>query len=508
MRSAGEGLFFDHPLSRAVVLLVLFATALLVRLHRIDQPPLDFHGTRQYRSALIARGYYYETGAAVSQAKKRSAISSQKRQGILEPPVMETLACLAYRIAGGEHLWIPRLFSLTFWLVGGVFLYLLARRITSEDGALFTTAFYLLLPFAVMASTSFQPDPLMVMLIIISLFTTYRYYEDPSIRRLVIAGLASGSAIFVKPFAVFFIFATFLSLGISKQGVRRTLLSRQSLVFALTSLPPFLIFFIYGTYIKGFLTAQIQGTLAPHLLVQWFFWNGWLYMTQTVVGHVAVIAALLGTMSIPRGLGRSLLVGLIMGYFGFSLFCSYHTPTHNYYQLPFIPIIALGLGPVAAAVLSRVGSVSRSWYYRLMVYAVLVLFLFTNIHGADWRKIKRDHKSSIKLWEAIGEVVRHSDKTIWLASNYGKPLQYHGGLAGENWPVGADLRSEALMGRRPVSAAERFEEIRESIDAEYFIVVTAMVGREFKRQIDLQELLASSFPVFKRTRNYVIYDLR
>ncbi|MFH1416899.1 MAG: glycosyltransferase family 39 protein [Planctomycetota bacterium] len=504
---ARETPFLRHPLSRAAVLLILFVTALLVRLLSLDQPPLDFHGARQYRSALIARAYYYETDADVPEALRRSAIASKEQQGILEPPVMEMLASLAYRIVGNEHLWIPRLFSVTFWLIGGVFLYLLARRITSGDGALFAAAFYLLVPFSIPASTSFQPDPLMVMLIILSLFKAYRYYEHPSNRRLVMAGLASGAAILVKPFAAFFVFAAFLSLGIQKHGIRQTLLSRSTLVFALTSLSPVLVFFVYGTCVESFLTGQIKGTLLPHLLGRSFFWSGWLRMTQDVVGHVAVIAAILGTMLLPRGLSRGLLVGLFVGYCAFSLFCSYHTPTHNYYQLPFIPVVALGLGPVAALVMSRLSKASRNRFYRISICAVLALFLVANTHGAYTRRDKSDYRPVIGLWEEIGNVVRHSDRTIWLASNYGRPLQYHGGLAGENWPHGADLRKEAEMGRLPLSVEERFQMLRNKRDAEYFIVVLASASEEFQRQRKLREFLASTFSVFKRNNNYLVYDL-
>lgn len=504
-RGAGEALFFSSALSRRVVLGILFITALCARLYRIEQPPLEFHAARQYRSALIARAYYYQTQAGVPESKRQTALASKERMGILEPPVMEALACLAYRIAGGERLWIPRLFSSLFWLVGGAFLYLLAKRIAQSDGALVSTAFYLLLPYSIPASRGFQPDPLMIMLLTISLLLLYRHYEAPSTHRLVVAAVVSGLAVFVKPFAAFFVLAAFISLGIHRDGLRRTLVNRNALVFALPALVPSLIFVVYGTLIEGSLAGQIKGTFLPHLLLKSFFWGGWLRMIEHVMGHLAVIAALLGIVLLSRGLGKALLIGLFTGYLAFSLFCSYHTPTHDYYQLAFIPIVAVAMGPLAALVLNRLAVVSRRLSYRLTVCAVFILTMVMHLHAAPWRRFTSDYRPIVKSWEEVGEVVGHSGKTIWLASDYGKPLQYHAEIAGTNWPWRGDLRVQAMRGRPPMTAEERLEKLRARTGAEFFIVLER---NEFAAQSDLRELLSSRYPVFRRTPAYRIYDLR
>ena len=74
------------------------------------------------------------------------------------PPVLELVASFAYLVSGGEHLWIPRLLSALFWMVGGVFLCLLARRMVSPNAAVFSVAFYLLVPYGVFASRAVMPD--------------------------------------------------------------------------------------------------------------------------------------------------------------------------------------------------------------------------------------------------------------------------------------------------------------------------------------------------------------
>jgi len=49
----------------------------------------------------------------------------------IEPPIMENLTAFGYRIAGAEHLWIPRMIAVIFWLAGGALLYKLAARLES-----------------------------------------------------------------------------------------------------------------------------------------------------------------------------------------------------------------------------------------------------------------------------------------------------------------------------------------------------------------------------------------
>lgn len=53
-----------------------------------------------------------------------AGLAIRLRQGVLEPPVIEVVVAAAYRLAGGERFWIPRIVSSLFWLGGGVALYL------------------------------------------------------------------------------------------------------------------------------------------------------------------------------------------------------------------------------------------------------------------------------------------------------------------------------------------------------------------------------------------------
>ena len=130
--------FFGNRISLLITLVIVFIAALGIRMYDLTDLPLDFHPARQLFSAFKARGMYYSMlpeSADVPAWQRELAIQQGNESAIIEPPVMERVVALTYLLAGGEYLWIARIYAAVFWLLGGVFLYFLAREILSVDGA-------------------------------------------------------------------------------------------------------------------------------------------------------------------------------------------------------------------------------------------------------------------------------------------------------------------------------------------------------------------------------------
>jgi len=271
------GKFLSHiPRIHLLIVSILLIVAFGMRAYCINEPPLDFHATRQYRSAIIARGYFFEMSQSIPDWEREVAIVNRNAEGVLEPPIMELFAFFAYRIAGAEHLWIPRMLSMIFWLGGGVLLYALTRDLISSDAAILSTAFYLFLPFGIRASRSFQPDPLMVFAFLSSIFAISRYHIQPSRTRLALAAALSALAIFVKPVCLSAIFGAFILANISRQGIRKTLTNLNLVLFGIVSLLPTVLFYLYGIFVAGFLRGQAWMSFIPSLYFSLTFWLGWL----------------------------------------------------------------------------------------------------------------------------------------------------------------------------------------------------------------------------------------
>jgi hypothetical protein len=487
-----------------LILILLFATGLGIRLYGVNEPPLEFHSTRQYRSLIIARGYYFDGSSSIPEWKRQVAAASKQKQGILEPPLMEFLVSRGYRLFGEEHFWLPRLLSSLLWLIGGGFLYLIGRKIADPNVALFATAFYLFVPFGVVASRSFQPDPLMVTLLLASTAAILCYHDAPSKSGFTIAAIVSSLSVLVKPHAAFVILTAFTALAVYRLGIRQALRSQTLLLFMAIVLVPTVTIYIYNLVSGRFFIHEADKTLLPRLLMSGFFWQSWVENIRVTVGFIPFVGALFGSLFFRERLARALMIGLWSGYALFGLVLNYNFATHDYYQLQLIPIVGLSVSSIIGVVLSRLKQTNPQFHWHLVILGILALAMVLSIAVTRARLVTPDVERQVRAKQEIGELVNHSTKTIFLSSDYGVPLEYHGLLSGASWPLASDLQWERLTGTPVRSAEERFN-TRFAKDAPAYFIVEDF--RELEQQPDLKRLLAK-FPMLSRTKYYAVFKLQ
>jgi hypothetical protein len=457
---------------------------------------------RQYRSALIARAYYSSTTDSVPEWRKHAAFASQQRAGILEPPITELLVSVVYQIVGGERLWIARLLPSAFWIVGGLLLFKIAEQIASAEAALFATAYYLLVPLGVVASASFLPDPLMIMLFLCSLFALVRYYERPSKPRLVIASVASGLAILVKPLCLFMISGAYIALLVHKRSTRKYSMYRDLATFVAIGFFPSALYYAYGILTSGLLAHQAQFSLAPQLILDRGYWKGWLLTAIAAVGYVPLIAALIGLPMVRKGLPRSFLIGLWIGYAIFCLVFTYHIRFADYYHLQLIVVVALSFCPLASLIVNHLRRVSNRWYWWLPVFGALLLALLFDVRAIGRRLAAYREFESEHVAREIGEIVGHSRYVAYLAPYYGMPLEYYGELSGVYWPRGSAQSTSGHSQTRDRSITERLRAL--DFAPEYFVITDL---NEFDRHhADLKEFLANSCILVAESDEYLVYE--
>jgi hypothetical protein len=496
--------YFAPTTARIFIILILFAAALGVRLYKIADPPLDFNITRQYHSLIITRKLYFENLTKIPEQRKELAKTNEKNRAFVEPRITEYLTSRAYHLFGGEYFWVSRLFTTTFWLFGGLFLYLLARNSISHDAAIFSAAFYLFLPYGVSASRSFQPDSLMVMMLLVSILTIYRYHSKPVMVNLILAGVVSGLAIMVKVVCIFVIFGSFISLNVYRHGIKRAFINLNLVIFAGLSFLPFTLYFLYGYFVLELLKGEVQGRIVPQLWLSKHYWGGWLNQIEKTVGYIALAVGVFGVSRVRSRLPRALLIGLWGGYFVFGLTFTYHICSHTYYQLQLIPIIALSLGSICTQSFNHLKRNSKPVYCRVFLLLTLLLLISLNLYKTRRRIAHSGFEHKVKVAEEIGEIVSHSPKTIFLAPNYGSPLLYHGEISGKYWPQSWETIVEKLNGQNISSVEDRLNYWSTVYSPDYFIVTDL---KDFETQKDLKELLFANFPVVANSGDYVIFKL-
>ncbi len=500
---------FNSRTAWIAALIVIFSLALAIRFYDANDLPLDFHSTRQMLSVLKARGMYYDTRTDVSLAERTFAIQQWKLRASIEPEVMERLVAFTYRYTGEQH-WVARAYSSIFWVIGGFFLFLLARKLTSTDGALAATAFYLFLPYAIIASRSFQPDPLMVTLIIIFWWAIYEWSSpSPFLGRgagvrdwlfAILAGLFGGLAIFIKFVAAFFVISGGLgALLLGRRSLPEVMKQPQVYVMSVLGILPGAAYAIYGVYIAGYLGQQFGGRFIPSYFLSPAYYLGWINMLNLVIGGIPLMLALLGIFFFDNAKPRFILA-LWAGYALFGFYFNYHIASHDYYSLPLIPIAALSLAPLAHLFFAQLARLTPTRLLRISAFCLLFFGLLTSLWNTRTQLNAVDYRPQAQMWAEIGQKV-DGYNAAGLTQDYGARMAYWGWKYITSWPTYGDLiyHDDLLGAQRDFE--EQFAEITSKKD---LFIVTDFT--DLNLQPFLKEKL-KAYPIFAEGDGYIIYNL-
>lgn len=479
--------------------------ALLLRLETITKAPIEFEATRQYKSYLITRGFYFQLEDSIPQPQREIGMINFRSEERLEPPIMEAIMARVFWIVEREVMWLPRLVSAVFWLIGGVFIFLIAKDMTSPDGGLLAMLFFLFLPFAVPASRAFMPDPLMIMTLILSIYAILQDEQRQTPRSLMRSAAVTGIALVIKGVTVFPIMGMVGFMTLHKHGLRGAFLNRRVWVFVLLALLPSLLYYGYVLLSGNRLQGHLEKSLMPRLWFRQDFWYSWLDILLEIFTFPVLSAAVLGIFAFKNAAHRLMLLGLWFGYFVYGLITSNHISTHNYYSLPLIPIAALSLAALASLAAGHLGVLSTTPLWRAAVIGAFLFGLALNIYAIRTRLEPAKADRAVALAEEIGERVRHSPHTLLLSDYYGLPIKYHGYIAGHPWRTQASLLLSERSGFELPDAQGRFDELYQTGEYDYFII-TAL--EEYANQPELQAILNQRFEVLAETPDYLIYDLR
>lgn len=499
MTSDGDtrDVFASRPRFLRATLLVMFAAAIGIRLVQLDAPGVLVD--RDYTSAMFARAWFFEHRADVPEWRREMAATLAAKQPVLEPPVTEWLASLLYRVVGREDMRLGRLLTVFFWLVGGVLLFLLARRLVGADAAVLALAYYLFLPLSVLLSRSFQADALMMMLFIGSLLAIVRHHQAPDGSTLAIAAMLSAITVVYRPLVMPALVAVYVLPVIRASGWRRGLLDRASLAFVAIATIPAFAYYGYGAFVARYFQWKLTSSFMFSLYGHREFWREWFLLATSELGVTALVLAFIGVVFVPRGLARTVLVALGIGYLCFGLAFTYHIHTHGYYQAQLIPAVAIAAAPLTLQLIQRSFQAPERWVRLAPIVAGCL------VAGSWWieirEKLNRAQFESPQVATAIGELVKHSDRVVYLSPFYGLPLQHLGEFTGAYWPRSIGYWLYRRKDERALSIGERLAAI--DFVPEYFVITH--FGEYANNHEDLRQYLESSCSPVALANEYRIY---
>ena len=481
-----------------IVLVALILLGGFLRFYDLKDPPLDFHSTRQLRGMIIARSIYYHLLPDADSTKRELADAIARTTGRYEPPILETLVAYTYRLLGSEDWWVARIYNTIFWIIAGLGLFGIARRMVSPQAGLVTIGYFLILPFAVQASRSFQPDPAMTMWIVLCGYGLVRWSEAKQWRFGLLAGLAGGMAILTKPVAAYLVGAAAVWVALSSVSWRRIWRDSQVWGMALLMLVPSLAFYLtarqagIGGYFANWTFALSHLLLDPSQYVRW------LSFLQDLFGLAAILLGLVGVILASTRL-KPLLLGWWVGYLIYGMTLPYQMYTHSYYSIQLTPVIALSLAPLAELILNRIELQSKlwKWFFVAVVIMSIIFPAWLSIANAK----AENHRDAPAYWAAIGSKLPAQGRIIALTQDYGYPLMYYGWRKVELWQTSGEQNLADLRGRE-----KDFESaFTNRLDGMDYFLVTAF--NQFESQTALKKMLTDKYSVYAEGKGYLIFDL-
>ncbi len=503
-----------------------------LRLIGIADPPFEFHPTRQFRGAILARSLYWERLDSAQPWQRQVARTWLSAGLAKEPPIMEALAATSYLVSGGEHLWIPRVMAALLWAGGAVVLFRIAVRLFGPQGALLAPVCFMFLPFGVRLGRAFMPEALMTVTFLAAVLMILRYEERRTWGRLLGAAAVAALAVLTKFVVIFPLCGAFLALALRRTKLERVAFDLRTHVFLAVSAAPGIVYYAVVMAHSPALRGVLGSNLIPRLLLTSFFWKGWLTQIGRVTGWVPFALGTAALCFLTGGGVRALLAGLLAGNAFYAVIYAYATATHDYYHTAFFAVMMIALGRFGPA-LSFAASAARGRLARALAIGAMAVagagLLFFALAAADPALLGKETKTRLALpaavfagnqltsWtprapddlpekaRAIGESVGHSVRTIFLAHEYGFPLSYYGGIYGAYWPDTREDWARGLRGVTPPGDAERLARLRTTVDADFFIVEDMT---EWARHAALQALLRARFRVLEENAGFIIFDLR
>jgi hypothetical protein len=496
--SKNDSLKKSSPLL-SIGLVVFLLLGLGIRLYDLTDPPLDFHPTRQLLGAIVSRGMYYQMLPDADPTNRALALEFSASIEEYEPPILNRLVALTYLLIGSEQVWVARIYSSLFWLIGGITLFSLTSRMVSPRSALVVLGYYLFLPFAVEASRSFQVDPMMVMFILLTAFAFYRWMEEISWKWALISGILAGISILVKVTAAFPIIAMAVAAVTYRFGLIGSIKQVQVWVIATLAAVPGSLYYLFSLSDRSASYFEFWTLSMWHLVLDPSFFVRWMSFIHRFLDLSIVFIGLAGLLIAPK-LARPLLLAMWIGYGIYGTFFPYQIHTHDYYHLMLVPIISLSAAPVVELFLGRLAQQSKLW--KTLFLCIAILAIAYPLWVARSNLLVRDYRHEPPIWREIGQSLPQDGNVIALTHDYGYRLMYYGWRkVSRLWPVGADLDVATIRGSDGIDR-DYFED--HTRDARYFLVT---LGGELERQAWLKDLLYENYVIIAEGDGYQIFDL-
>ena len=432
--------------------------------------------------------------------QKKMSLQQWRTKSEIEPEVVEHLVAVTYRFTG-EQLWVARVYSSVFWLLGGVFLFLLVRDLDLDRWGSHRHRLLSLFPICGNCQ-SFVPT---------------RPFDGDVDHHILVDGNSLGEDSILElgyPRRAFWrirhlhqICCGFLC---DRRGPRccprafratRPYPQKTGLGNGCFGRPARCRLSFLWNCTEWFSGPAVQREVYPRAFAQSAELPPMGCHGEHGRRRASHYAWPVGPFDRPKRNVRIFLSGLWIAYFLFSFFFDYHVATHDYYHLPLLPLVAVSLAPLADFIFAQLAALTSPRWLRLAALGVLAYGLLAGVWDVRNQLKSVDYRPQAAMWAEIGDKLGHGPNVVALTQDYGTRLAYWGWQDALIWPNSGDIDYHEARGAT-FDSAKRFTKLTAG---KAFFLVTDF--DELNRQPELKKQL-DGFAIYTQGNGYIIYDLQ
>lgn len=323
-----QSIFRRSKLVMVVVIIMLFTAGQLVRLKDLTDSPVDMLPEEQVQFLLAVQG---------QAARDPSLPVLDYSAGTPDAPLLQMVDSLLANLTGVSPLGISRMVSLLGWLAAAVLVFMLLCRVSGIDAAVIGSAMFLFMPFTIQISRTVLPASWVTAFLAGGLLCLVYWTRDNSWLAALGFALSTSLAAVLDPAGLY------LSLGVLLGiffAMRKGFSRKQWLQFGF--MIACVILMRAGSVIlhnpDGSLSSAVlgfSGSLSSLLSLKKL--SRLELRIESIIGILGIVFSLFGLLLAQKGLKRSVMTGL---WIGFALYCALQL---NAISLSFYPLYPLML---------------------------------------------------------------------------------------------------------------------------------------------------------------------
>jgi 4-amino-4-deoxy-L-arabinose transferase-like glycosyltransferase len=333
--------------------LLIFVFAIVIRLYRIDTPPVDAHAWRQAATSGVALNYVIEDGNIFHPRQNEFLPANNfERYFFLEFPFYEYTTSLGYRVFG-IHYWVPRIISVLASAFTATFIYLLSKLLfSSMEAGITSGVLFSIFPVSYFFGRATITDMTGLIFFTVFLYLLIMNIQKNYERYYIFGSICLSIAALIKPY--YFIYSPLILFSLLYHKKYFTIkipeLYQLTILIGLIIFNPFLLWVAYYriNYPIAIPNDHMYGLLGFSNVnfidfIKTMLTDRFSYTLFTTVGFILSVLGMYLIFIKPIGLFinniyRKLILLWLLLLISYLFIIASGNIEHQYYQLPFVPI--------------------------------------------------------------------------------------------------------------------------------------------------------------------------